>query len=76
MRAGSRDHADLALAYLAHTDPVHGWGTHPQPDTGLVQAVVGLIVEQRRTNELLARIADSLGELAATPVGRKRRWFW
>lgn len=74
MKAGDRDHADMALAYLTNTDPIHLWGRTPSPESGLVHAVVGLTVEQRKTNELLSRIAVSLEALAATPKP-KRRWF-
>lgn len=75
LQAGDRDHADMALAYLTHTDPIHHWGRTPSPEMGLVHAVVGLTVEQRKTNELLARIASSLETMAAGPKP-KRRWFW
>lgn len=74
MQAGDRDHANLALAYLTHTDPIHLWGRTPSPETALVHAVVGLAVEQRKANELLARIASSLEALAGAPKP-KRRWL-
>lgn len=74
MKAGDRDHADLALAYLTNTDPIHHWGRTPSPEAGLVHAVVGLVVEQRKSNELLSRIADSLEALTAAPKP-KRRWL-
>lgn len=74
MEAGDRNHANVALAYLTTTDPIYGWGSKPSPQMGLVHAVVGLAVEQRKTNELLARIAGSLEALAAAPKS-KRRWF-